>query len=380
LFKYQLLHQDASSGARLGELTTAHGVVPTPIFMAVGTLGTVKGMTPAQLREADVRMVLGNTYHLMLRPGSELIADMGGLHKFMNWDGPILTDSGGFQVFSLADLTKRTPDGVHFKSHIDGSSHYLDAETSMRIQANLGSDVVMAFDDCTPHPATHDQTAKSMALTHDWADQSLAHFKGGDRQVLFGIVQGGMYEDLRRESARVLSEKPFFGMAIGGLSVGEPKDIMYRVLRYTAPLLPKEKPRYLMGVGTPADLVNAVSVGVDMFDCVMPTRNGRNGQGFTQEGVVVIKQARYREDRLPLDPHCDCYTCKNFSRAYLHHLYKAKEMLAPTLITFHNLAFYQKLMARTRAAIKDGTFAAFKQSVLAAYEEIDIENAPEAVS
>ena len=377
LFGFRVLQKDSRSHARLGELSTFHGTVETPIFMAVGTQGTVKGVTPAQLREAGVGMVLGNTYHLMLRPSSERVAALGGLHKMMAWDGPILTDSGGFQVFSLAELRKTTSKGVRFKSHIDGSDQWLDPERSMQVQAELGSDIAMAFDDCTPHPATERETAESMALTHAWADRSLAAFKG-ERQVLFGIVQGGMYAHLRRQSAAFMSERPFAGLAIGGLSVGEPKPDMYRVLKFTAPLLPQEKPRYLMGVGTPADLVNGVSAGIDMFDCVMPTRNARNGQVFTDTGTLSIKNAVHRDDPSPLDPNCQCYACTHFSRAYLHHLFKAREMLASTLMTIHNLAYYQQLMARVRQAIAAGELESLRTRITKAYGELDIHQIPEA--
>lgn len=372
MFKFTVLGKDESgSAARLGRLETAHGGVDTPVFMAVGTLGTVKGMTPVQLREAGVGMVLGNTYHLMLRPGAERIDALGGLHRFMDWDGPILTDSGGFQVFSLADLSKKTEKGVLFRSHHDGSEQWLDPERSMEVQRLLGSDVVMAFDDCTPYPSDYQSTKASMKLTHLWAERSLAAFQGG-KQALFGIVQGGMFRDLREESAAFLTGLPFHGFAVGGLSVGEPKDKMYEVLSYSAPLLPEEKPRYLMGVGTPADLVNAVSAGIDMFDCVLPTRNARNGQAFTHEGPVSIKQAAHKDDPGPLDPSCSCYTCSRFSRAYLHHLFKTGEMLSGVLMTYHNLAFYQQLMADLRQAIREGVFPEFKQRILAAYQTDDI--------
>ncbi len=373
------MQNDSSSYARLGEINTPHGKVATPVFMAVGTQGTVKAMTPRQLKEARVTMVLGNTYHLMLRPGADRMARFGGLHRFMSWDGPILTDSGGFQVFSLADLSRKTEDGVWFRSHIDGSEHHLDPERSMAIQRALGSDIVMAFDDCTSYPADYEQTRTSMELTHRWADRSLAAFKGGD-QVLFGIVQGGMHKPLRRESVAFTTSRPFAGFAVGGLSVGEPKDVMYDVLKFTSSLLPKQKPRYLMGVGTPADLVNAVSVGVDMFDCVMPTRNARNGQAFTSEGVVSIKRAENREETIPLDSACDCYTCTHFSRAYLHHLYKAREILVSVLMTLHNLSFYQNLMAGIRRAVSHGVFAEFKKKILSVFDEIDICSIPEAGS
>ncbi|CAM2007124.1 tRNA guanosine(34) transglycosylase Tgt [Acanthopleuribacter pedis] len=371
MFKFAISKKDRDSGARLGRLETAHGGVDTPVFMAVGTQGTVKGMTPRQLSDCGVGMVLGNTYHLMLRPGSERIAQLGGLHRFMAWDGPILTDSGGFQVFSLADLTKRDDRGVTFRSHIDGDLIRLDPERSMKVQRDLGSDVVMAFDDCTPYPADHAATRASMALTHRWADHSLNYFQGG-HQSLFGIVQGGMYADLRDASVRELCAKPFAGFAVGGLSVGEPKELMYPILRHTAPQLPEDKPRYLMGVGTPADLVNAVSAGIDMFDCVMPTRNARNGYAFTSEGPVSIKQAAHKDSDLPLDPNCDCYTCTRFTRAYLNHIYRAGEILASVLMTLHNLSFYQNLMANMRRAIAADRFPAFKEQILQVYGARDI--------
>lgn len=372
MFGFKVTQKDSSSHARLGLLETAHGNVATPVFMAVGTQATVKGMTPAQLKEAGVSMVLGNTYHLMLRPGSERIARLGGLHKLMGWQGPILTDSGGFQVFSLARLSKKSARGVEFASHIDGTSYFLDPETSMKIQSDLGSDIAMAFDDCTPYGANFEETAASLELTHGWAKRSLAAFQGGE-QSLFGIVQGGVYTKLRAHSVEVLSAMPFSGFAIGGLSVGETKPEMYRILRFTAPLLPERKPRYLMGVGTPADLVNAVSAGIDMFDCVMPTRNARNGQAFTSTGTLIIKNACNKDDERPLDLACDCYTCTHFSRAYLHHLFKAKEILSSVLMTIHNLNYYQQLMARMRDAIRSDSFEAFCASILETYAEIDIQ-------
>ena len=377
MFQFDVLKTDPGSHGRLGRMQTFHGEVATPIFMAVGTQATVKAMTPAQLEDAGVSLVLGNTYHLMLRPGSERIARFGGLHRFMNWQGPMLTDSGGFQVFSLAQLSKKTEKGVRFRSHVDGSEHWLDPETSMRVQRELGADIAMAFDDCTAYPADAASARASMELTHRWADRSLAAFEG-DNQVLFGIVQGGMHPALREESAAFMASRPFSGLAVGGLSVGEPKDVMYRILAHTAPLLPADKPHYLMGVGTPADLVNGVAMGIDMFDCVMPTRNARNGQAFTSEGLVSIKQAAWRDDERPLDPNCDCYTCRNFSRAYLHHLYKSKEILSSVLMTIHNLAYYQNLMAGVRAALEAGSFGAFRSEILRVYDEIDISCLPEA--
>jgi len=339
--------------------------------MPVGTQGTVKGLTPLQIEETGAQIILGNTYHLMLRPGSERIRQLGGLHRFMAWKGPILTDSGGFQVFSLSQLNKRTEEGVTFSSHIDGSRHLMTPESSMKIQEDLGSDIVMAFDECPPGDADYDATRKATERTHRWADRCLAAFKGRN-QGLFGIVQGGMFEDLRTESVDFLKERPFSGMAIGGLSVGESKPTMYRILRHTAPLLPREKPRYLMGVGTPADLVNAISVGVDMFDCVMPTRNARNGQAFTSEGLINIKQARFREDNTSLDSKCPCYTCRTFSRAYLHHIYRAKEILSSVLMTLHNIAYYQNLMIQVREGIENGSFEQIRQTTIKQYGALDI--------
>lgn len=376
MIEFDLLKEDASSLARRARLKTPHGAVETPVFMPVGTQGTVKGLTPQQIEDTGAQIILGNTYHLMLRPGSERIRDLGGLHKFMAWNRPILTDSGGFQVFSLSQLNKRSEEGVTFSSHIDGSRHLMTPESSMQIQENLGSDIVMAFDECPPGDADYEATQKATERTHRWADRCLEAFKG-QGQGLFGIVQGGMFEDLRSQSVEFLASRPFSGMAIGGLSVGESKPTMYRVLKHTAPLLPRFKPRYLMGVGTPADLVNAVSVGVDMFDCVMPTRNARNGQAFTGQGLINIKQARYRDDKEPLDSDCPCYTCRTFSRAYLHHIYRAKEILSSVLMTFHNISYYQNLMSQVRTSIEDGTFQQVKQKIIAQYGALDIANCME---
>ncbi len=355
--KYELLTTDGA--ARRGRLTLAHGVVETPVFMPVGTYGTVKAMTPQALTEIGAQICLGNTFHLWLRPGLEVIREFGGLHKFMGWDKPILTDSGGFQVFSLGELRKITEEGVKFSSPIDGAKLFLTPEESMRIQHALNSDIVMIFDECTPYPATRDEAAKSMRLSMRWARRSRdEHNLLGNTNALFGIVQGGMYEDLRDESLAGLDQIGFDGMAIGGLSVGEPKDDMARILAHTAPRLPTHKPRYLMGVGTPEDLVNAVQAGIDMFDCVMPTRNARNGHLFTRFGDVKIKNAAHRHDTRPLDESCDCYTCRNFSRAYLHHLFRAGEILGSMLNTIHNLHYYQTVMRELRAAIESGTLAA----------------------
>ena len=345
--------------ARRGTLKLKHGEVQTPAFMPVGTYGTVKAMSPLDLKEIDAHIVLGNTFHLWLRPGLDVIAAHGGLHQFMGWDGPILTDSGGFQVWSLGALRKITEEGVKFRSPINGDSCFLTPEESMRIQKVLNSDIVMIFDECTPYPATTQEANDSMQLSLRWARRSKdAH--AGNENALFGIIQGGMYEDLRDISLKGLTDIDFDGYAIGGLSVGEPKEDMLRILAHTAPKMPLNKPRYLMGVGTPEDLVAAVSQGIDMFDCVMPTRNARNGWLFTQYGDIKIKNATYKTDIKPLDSDCSCYTCKNFSRAYLHHLHKLGEILGSRLNTIHNLHYYQVLMANMRSAIESGTFEAFK--------------------
>lgn len=345
--------------ARRGTLKLKHGEVQTPAFMPVGTYGTVKAMSPLDLKEIDAHIVLGNTFHLWLRPGLDVIAAHGGLHQFMGWDGPILTDSGGFQVWSLGALRKITEEGVKFRSPINGDSCFLTPEESMRIQKVLNSDIVMIFDECTPYPATPQEANDSMQLSLRWARRSKdAH--AGNENALFGIIQGGMYEDLRDVSLKGLTDIDFDGYAIGGLSVGEPKEDMLRILAHTAPKMPQNKPRYLMGVGTPEDLVAAVSQGIDMFDCVMPTRNARNGWLFTQYGDIKIKNAAYKTDIKPLDADCSCYTCQNFSRAYLHHLHKLGEILGSRLNTIHNLHYYQVLMAGMRSAIESGTFEAFK--------------------
>ncbi|MRD73696.1 tRNA guanosine(34) transglycosylase Tgt [Rhodocyclus tenuis] len=341
--------------ARRGLLTLAHGEVDTPAFMPVGTYGTVKAMTPRDLAATGAQICLGNTFHLWLRPGLDVIGAHGGLHRFMNWDGPILTDSGGFQVFSLGALRKISEEGVRFSSPINGDKLFLTPEESMRIQHVLNSDVVMIFDECTPYPADHRQAAESMRLSLRWAQRSRsAHNALGNSNALFGIVQGGMYEDLRDESLAGLTDIGFDGYAIGGLSVGEPKEDMTRILAHTAPRLPQDRPRYLMGVGTPEDLVAAVTAGIDMFDCVMPTRNARNGHLFTRFGDVRLKNARHKADLAPLDASCDCYTCRNFTRAYLHHLNRCGEILGAQLCTLHNLHYYQTLMRELREAIAAG--------------------------
>jgi queuine tRNA-ribosyltransferase len=347
--------------ARRGRLTLAHGVVQTPMFMPVGTYGTVKAMAPNELGELGAQVILGNTFHLWLRPGTEVIAAHGGLHRFMGWDGPILTDSGGFQVFSLGALRKVHEEGVAFASPVNGDRLFLTPEVSMQVQRTLDSDIVMAFDECTPYPATRDETAKSMELSMRWATRSKgAH--AGNPNALFGIVQGGMYEDLRDASLAALTGIGFDGYAIGGLSVGEPKEAMFRVLDYIAPRLPAGSPRYLMGVGTPEDIVAGALAGIDMFDCVLPTRNARNGWLYTRFGDVKIRNAVHRNDTRPLDETCSCYTCRNFTRAYLHHLQRVNEILGARLATIHNLHYYLALAAGLRDAIAQGTLAAFVTS------------------
>jgi queuine tRNA-ribosyltransferase len=350
-------HEAQDGAARAGVLHTAHGEVPTPVFMPVGTAGTVKAMTADAVRATGARMVLGNTYHLMLRPGAERIARLGGLHRFMDWHGPILTDSGGFQVMSLSGLRKMDADGVTFQSHIDGSRHRLTPERSVEIQHLLGADVTMCFDECTPFPATHEQAATSMRLSMRWAARSRAAFVPRPGHGLFGIVQGGVFPDLRAESVTALTNIGFEGYAVGGLAVGEGQEAMFTTLECTTPLLPTDKPRYLMGVGTPSDLIGAVRRGIDMFDCVMPTRSGRTGRAYTRGGVINIRNARHAEDNRPLDPACACPACRNHSRAYLHHLFKANEMLGPMLLTWHNIQYYQDLMAELRAGILAGDLA-----------------------
>jgi queuine tRNA-ribosyltransferase len=346
--------------ARRGRLIFDRGTVETPAFMPVGTYGTVKGMTPEEVRDTGADILLGNTFHLWLRPGEEIMRKHGDLHDFMNWQRPILTDSGGFQVFSLGDIRKITEEGVHFRSPINGEKIFLDPEKSMQIQDSLGSDVVMIFDECTPYPATEDEARKSMQMSLRWAQRSRDEFDRLENpNALFGIIQGGVYEDLRDESLTGLVNIGFDGYAIGGLAVGEPKPDMHRILEHVCPQIPADKPRYLMGVGKPEDLVEGVRRGVDMFDCVMPTRNARNGHLFTSEGVIKIRNARHRDDTAPLDAKCDCYTCKNYSRAYLYHLDRCNEILGARLNTIHNLRYYQMLMEGLRGAIETGTLDAF---------------------
>jgi queuine tRNA-ribosyltransferase len=351
--QFELLARDGA--ARSGRVTTAHGAFDTPAFMPVGTYGTVKAMTPTQLEELGAQIVLANTFHLLMRPGDQIVRGLGGLHGFMSWAGPILTDSGGFQVWSLGALRKISEAGVDFKSPVNGDRVFLSPERSMEVQRNLGADIVMTFDECTAHPATHAAARESMELSTRWAARSkIAH--GDSAAALFGIVQGGMYSDLRGESLERLIEIGFDGYAVGGLSVGESKEEMAGVLEGLLPSMPVERPRYLMGVGTPADLVASVALGVDMFDCVLPTRNARNGYLFTSRGVLKIRNAAHRDSNLPIDQACGCYTCAGFTRAYLHHLDRCGEILGSVLMTIHNLNYYQTLMRRLRGAIEMGTF------------------------
>ena len=369
-FHFEVLKKDIQTGARLGRIMTSHGEVQTPVFMPVGTQGTVKALLPETLSELGVEMILGNTYHLYLRPGHQLIRDLGGLHHFMHWDKPILTDSGGFQVYSLGALRKINEAGVLFQSHIDGSRHFISPEIAVSIQEALGSDIVMCLDECTPYPVTLREAEKSLDLTLQWAVRSKKAAKNSE-QALFGIVQGGMYPDLRKKSVEKLVEINFDGYALGGLSVGEPKEIMMNTVVNINPLLPFDKPRYLMGVGLPEDIVACVDYGVDLFDCVIPTRSARNGLLFTNHEKVVIKHARYRDDPLPVDRLCDCYTCRNYSRAYLRHLFMAKEILAMVLNTIHNIYFYMRLMERIREAIREDRYLEFKEKFLSSRRLID---------
>ena len=370
-FEYKLLAEDGK--ARLGEVHTAHGVIHTPCFMPVGTVATVKAMEPESVAATGAEILLGNTYHLMLRPGAERIGRLGGLHKFMNWDKPILTDSGGFQVMSLAKLRTLTEEGVTFQSHIDGSKHLLTPERSMEIQHLLDSNITMCFDECTPYPATEKQAADSMHLSMRWAKRSRDAFIERPGYGLFGIVQGSVYRELRAESAAALSEIGFDGYAIGGLAVGEGQEEMFRVLDFTPDMLPKNRPRYLMGVGKPSDLVGSVLRGVDMFDCVMPTRSGRTGQAFTRRGTVNIRNARHLDDPRPLDEACSCPACTKYSRAYLHHLFRAEEVLGLMLLTWHNLHYYQDVMRGLRTAIAEARTEAFAAAFAAVQALGDIE-------
>lgn len=365
--EFELVKEAKDSKARLGVIHTPHGDIETPIFMPVGTRATVKTMTPEELKSIGSQVILANTYHLYLKPGHELISKAGGLHKFMNWDYPILTDSGGFQVFSLGDLRKISEEGVDFSSHIDGSKHFISPEKSIEIQNALGSDIIMCFDECTPYPATYEYAKKSMERTSRWAKRCKDYHKNTENQGLFGIVQGGMYKDLREQSAKDLVDLDFPGYAIGGLSVGEPLEMMNDILDFTVPLLPKDKPRYNMGVGTPDYLFESVIRGIDMADCVFPTRIARNGTALTSNGRVVIKNAKYKEDFTPLDHECDCYTCKGYSRAYLRHLFNVDEILGARLVTLHNLYFLLKLMDNIRNAIRQDRILEYREEFYKKY-------------
>ena len=365
--KYELLHEDKNTGARRGRIHTPHGDIETPVFMPVGTQATVKSMTPEELKEeVKAQIILSNTYHLYLRPGDKIVKEAGGLHKFMNWDRPILTDCGGFQVFSLSDLRTISEDGVEFKSHLDGSKHFFSPEKVMEIEENLGADIIMSFDECCPYPSTYEYTKNSMERTTRWAIRCKNAHKN-EKQGLFGIIQGGFYENLRKKSAEDLIKLDFPGYAIGGISVDEPKDEFLRILKYTAPLMPKDKPRYLMGVGTPDYLIEAVLAGIDMCDCVLPTRIARNGTAMTWNGKVVVRNATYERDWRPLDEECDCYTCKNYTRAYIRHLIKANEILGVRLLSIHNLRFLTNLMERVKIEIENDNLLNFKEEFYKKY-------------
>ena len=363
-FEFELLHVDKYTGARRGRLHTPHGVIETPIFMPVGTQATVKTFTPDELKMCGAQIILSNTYHLHLRPGEDLVAEAGGLHKFMNWDRPILTDSGGFQVFSLSELRKLTEDGVEFRSHLDGSRHYFSPEVSVGVQEKLGSDIMMQFDECSPYPCDYDRARKAMHRTLRWLDRCMKA-KTRQDQALFGIVQGAFYKDLRIECAKEMAKLDLPGFGIGGLSVGEPKEIMYDMLEAIAPYMPEHKPRYLMGVGSPDCLVEGVLRGVDMFDCVLATRVARNGTAFSQGGRLVIRNAAYAHDFGPMEEGCDCYACKNFSRAYIRHLFKAEEILALRLISIHNVRFLLRQMEQIRAAIEQDCMREYAEEFFA---------------
>ncbi|MBU5593576.1 tRNA guanosine(34) transglycosylase Tgt [Amphibacillus sp. MSJ-3] len=364
---YELIKTCKQTGARLGRVHTPHGSFDTPVFMPVGTLATVKTMSPEELEEIGANIILSNTYHLWLRPGQDIIKEAGGLHKFMNWKHSILTDSGGFQVFSLTDLRKIEERGVHFRSHISGEKLFLSPEKSMEIQNALGSDIMMAFDECPPYPADYKYMKNSVERTSRWAERCLSAHKRPDDQGLFGIIQGGEYEDLRKQSAKDLSSLDFPGYAIGGLSVGEPKEVMNHILEYTTPLLDTGKPRYLMGVGSPDSLIDGVIRGIDMFDCVLPTRIARNGTCMTSSGRLVVRNAKFARDFSPLDPNCDCHTCRNYSRAYLRHLIKADEILGLRLCSYHNLYFLLNLMEQVREAIKADRLGDFREEFFENY-------------
>ncbi len=364
---YKLIKKDKRTKARRGEITTKHGTIQTPVFMPVGTAGAVKAMRPEEVKEIGAEIILSNTYHLYLRPGHEIVRQAGGLHKFMNWDRAILTDSGGFQVFSLGDLRKITEEGVEFRSFIDGSKHMLSPEKSIEVQNALGADIIMAFDECTPYPSEHEYAKASLERTTRWLKRCIDAHKNPEEQALFGIVQGGMYKDLRKQSASEITQLDLPGYAVGGLSVGEPKEMMCDMLDEMDSLLPSGKPRYLMGVGTPDYLFEGVERGIDMFDCVLPTRIARNGTAMTSRGVVNIKNAKYERDFTPLDHECDCYTCRNYSRAYLRHMFKANEIMSSMLLSNHNLHFLVNTMKNIRKAIEEDRFLEYKEEFYKKY-------------
>ncbi len=365
--RYELIKKCKQTGARLGVVHTPHGSFETPVFMPVGTQGTVKGMTPDELKGIEAKIVLSNTYHLYMRPGNELVRDAGGLHKFMNWDRPILTDSGGFQVFSLSDLRNIKEEGVTFKSHIDGSRHLFTPELAIKIQNDLGADIIMSFDECIPYPAEYAYAKKSLERTTRWAERCKKAHLNTEKQALFGIVQGGVYPDLREQSAKELTALDFPGYSIGGLSVGEPAQDMYKMLECTVPLLPENKPRYLMGVGSPDYLIEGALRSIDMFDCVLPTRIGRNGTIMTSRGKIIVRDAKYARDFSPMDPDCDCYACRNYSRAYIRHLLKAQEVLGIRLTTWHNIKFLLDLMKKIRQAIMEDRLGDFRNEFFGQY-------------
>ncbi len=368
ILEFKVLKKSLRSKARLGEIRTPHGQFETPVFMPVGTQGTVKAVSSEDMKEMGIKIILANTYHLYLRPGHRVVEKLGGLHRFMGWDGPILTDSGGFQVYSLSRLRTISEEGVTFQSHLDGSRHFIGPKEAMVIQQALGADIIMAFDECAPYPADYEYVFNSVRLTSLWAKKCMA-YKEGNNQALFGIVQGGMYPALRERSAAELTQMNFDGYALGGLSVGEDRDSRERVIKETVGFLPADKPVYLMGVGKPEDIIESVTLGVDMFDCVLPTRNARNGTLFTRNGQLVIKNARYTEDDRPADESCDCYVCSHYSRAYLRHLFMAKELLAYRLNTIHNLYYYNRLMVDIRRAIREDRLAQYRQSYYKSQKE-----------
>lgn len=365
--KYELLHVCKQTGARRGVIHTPHGDIQTPVFMPVGTQATVKSLTPEELKEVNAQIILSNTYHLFLRPGHDLVKEAGGLHKFMNWDRPILTDSGGFQVFSLGKLRKISEEGVEFQSHLDGSKKFLSPEKVMEIENALGADIMMAFDECCPYPSTYDYTKKSMERTTRWAKRCVDAHKNDKNQALFGIIQGGFFEDLRKQSAEDLIKLDLPGYAIGGISVGEPKEEFLKILQYTTPLMPENKPRYLMGVGTPDYLIEAAMAGIDMCDCVLPTRIARHGTALTSKGKVVIRNAAYERDFGPLDDECDCYACKNYTRSYIHHLVRTNEILGIRLLSMHNIKFLTNLMDKVRIEIENDNLGTFRDEFYSKY-------------